>query len=83
MFFAAKQQGMDATYLYSPLKLSGLNMDTEIAWFFFRWFPFIIVLPAGFSIVNDKNTRIRVLIKSRVGNFKYYFSKLVYFFKKI
>lgn len=77
LFFSVKQQGMDASYLYSPLKLSGLNMDTEIAWFFFRWFPFIIVLPAGFSIVNDKNTRIRVLIKSRVGNFKYYFSKLV------
>ncbi len=77
IYYAMVQRGMDASELYSPVKLSGLNADTKFVWFFCRWFPFIVILPAGFSIVNDKKTKIRVLIKSRVGNAKYYVSKQI------
>lgn len=75
--YVIKQRGMDVSEMYHPVKLSGLNADSQYIWFFCKWFPFLVVLPAGFSLINDKNTKMVTFIKSRVGNTKYYISKII------
>lgn len=77
LVYAHIQKGSDVSMLYHPAILSGLNSDMEYVWFFCRWFPFLIVLPAGFSIVNDRNTNMKVFFECRRGKKEYYISKLV------
>lgn len=77
LYYAYLQKGMNVVELYDPILLSGLSAENEYSWFFYKWFPFLVILPAGFSIFNERKSRVSIYIMCKTGKGKYYLSKLI------
>ena len=55
---AYKQQGQHVTSLVHQATLTGLSYYSPYHGYFLMLFPFLVVLPAGFSFLVDRNTKI-------------------------
>lgn len=77
LYYCSTQIGYEYSGLYNASFLSGINVDSDFAWFFCRIMPFIIVLPSGFSLFNDYKIRIVTVLQSKYGVKKYYISKII------
>lgn len=77
VYYAYCQKNLDISSLYHPALLSGVNEICSYSWFFLRCYPFLVILPAGFSFLTDRNTRIQPVIIGRGGVREYYISKLI------
>ena len=80
LYYCFQQIGYNVSNLYDISFLSGLNKYSDFSWYFCRILPFIIVLPAGFSIFNDNKIRIDSVLQSKKGVKKYYISKIIVVF---
>ena len=60
-----------------PTKLSLLNTYGKIGFYFMQYFPFILVIPASFSFLKDKDNQTMVYVISRVGRANYYYGKII------
>lgn len=74
-------QGRDVTGMYHPMKLLMLSYNRTIysadtAIIFMLLFPFLVVFPAGFSYVKDRQSREEIYLAARLGRRTYYISKL-------
>jgi hypothetical protein len=76
LYYAYKQQGLDATQMFHPAAISPIGSDTDYIWIFCRLYPFLAILPAGFALFTDRKTKIVQLMKVRVGCTRYYMGKL-------
>lgn len=77
VIYAYMQKGSYTTEMIHPAMISGITSDVDYVWFFCRYFPFMAVMPAGFSFINDINTKTSVLLKAQMGEKRYYMGKLV------
>lgn len=75
-------QGYDLIEMYHPMKLLLLsynrvyyNVNTTL--FFIQIYPFLVVCPAGFSLVKEQQTKQESLIVARTGLATYRFSKII------
>lgn len=58
-------------------EISLLGANNTFGYFFLKIYPFILVLPAGLSIAQERLSSIDLLYVYRIGRKKYYFSKYV------
>ena len=73
-----KYQGLDLVEMYHPMKLILLSEHNgAIRYFFLQVFPFLSVLPGGFSFIRDTKSGMRVYFVGREGREKYMISKLI------
>lgn len=75
-------QGMDVTAMYHPMKLLTLSYnkslyDANTIILFVQLYPILVVFPAGFSYIKERQTREELYLTSRMGKSFYYISKLV------
>jgi hypothetical protein len=73
-------QGRDIVEMYQPMKLLLLsynrtNYNATNTLLFIQLYPLLVVCPAGFSLAREYQLGIRVLLVSRLGNFRYHVSK--------
>ena len=72
---AVLQRGTEVTWLYHPASLTALNDNLAVSYYFVECYPFLAVLPACFSLFHDRTLGVDVMMKSRMGERQYYFSK--------
>ncbi len=72
---AIEQKGFDASNIFHPAIMTALNADGNYSWYFAKYYPFLVILPACFVLFDDKKTGMEVMLKSRMGCGKYYVSK--------
>lgn len=77
VYYAYRQQGLDASELYHPAILSAINSDARFAALFATWFPILAVLPAGFSLAGEQKAGTDIFLMTRAGARNYYSSKLL------
>ena len=75
-------QNTDVTAMIHPMRLLLLSSDlayarAEYAIQFILWYPFLVVCPAGFTLLVEKQTGQVALMVARLGNPQYKFSKLL------
>lgn len=75
-------QGMDVKAMYHPMKLLTLSYnkslyDANTIILFVQLYPILVVFPAGFSYIKERQTREELYLTSRMGKSFYYISKLV------
>lgn len=70
-------EGKDINDLVNPMNLMFLSDETsgEINILFFQYYPLLLVIPAAFAYVNDRDSGEMIYIKSRVGTKNYYIGK--------
>ena len=74
-------QGMDAAEMYHPMKLMLLSYNrtdyaADMTALFMQLYPFLIVLPAGFSLSREYQLGEHVYLSARLGNRVYKLSKV-------
>lgn len=72
--------GYDILEMYEPVKLlllSDENVNSPVGFYFMQIYPFIVVLPAGFSLSVDKQSNTMLFLCSRVGNRNYFIGKII------
>ncbi len=72
--------GYDILEMYEPVKLlllSDENVNSPFGFYFMQIYPFIVVLPAGFSLSVDKQSNTMLFLCSRVGNRNYFIGKII------
>lgn len=74
-------QGMDAVEMYHPMKLLLLSYNrtdnnADMTALFIQLYPFLIVLPAGFSLSKEYQHGEHVYLCARLGNRAYKLSKI-------
>ncbi len=77
LFYVFKLWGYDVSDMYHPAVLSALNSDAEFSWFFMMYYPFIVVLPAGFLYMADRDTSMYIIIQAQQSKRDYYIAKYV------
>lgn len=69
--------GSDIAGIYEAMKLRLMvDESNPITFRLIQLFPFIVVIPAGFSYMNDKNNDTDIFIRGRMGNRSYIRNKL-------
>lgn len=68
-------RGTDIVDMYHPMKLLTLSNYSKYYFYFLQYYPFLVVIPAGFSLFADKRLNQYIFIKSRVGVRNYYIGK--------
>lgn len=58
-------------------EISLLGSNNTFGYFFLKTYPFILVLPAGLSIAQERIQSIDLLYMYRIGRKKYFFSKYI------
>jgi len=53
--------------MYHPMKLISLAEFSSVGFYFMQYFPLLVVIPAAFSFISDRNTSSFVFMQSRVG----------------
>ncbi|MFP3156468.1 hypothetical protein LQZ18_19025 [Lachnospiraceae bacterium ZAX-1] len=76
LFYGYSQIGQDVSGMYHPAILSALNSDGDYIWFFCRLYPFLAVIPAGFTLFADDSAKITELIVAKEGRKRYCISKM-------
>lgn len=74
-------QGRDITELYHPMKMLSLSYnkslyDADTALLLIQLYPFLVILPGGFSYIKENQTREEVYLVSRIGKGMYFFNRL-------
>lgn len=69
--------GYDITRLIHPMKMSLLNTYGKWGFYFMQYFPILLVFPASFSFLKDKDNGTEVYLRSKFGNGNYYFGKII------
>lgn len=77
VYYAWQQQGQDVSILYAPAMAIGLGSDSDYLWMLMQMFPFLAVLPAGFSYYVDQKCGISVFKQARGGKGLYDAAKLI------
>lgn len=70
-------KGSDLFNMYHPMTLLTLSSFSEYCFYLLQYYPIIVVIPAGFSLFNDKRLNQYIYIVSRVGVKNYYIGKLI------
>ena len=69
--------GTDVIVTYHPMKLLVLHEDNAFSGYYMQIFSLIVVIPAAFSLYNDKSTGTQLFLVSRVGKNTYFIGKYV------
>lgn len=69
--------GWDVSEMYHPVKILFLATYSRYHVSFLQYFPLLVVIPAAFCFLNDRNTRELIFIQSRVGSKNYYFGTAI------
>lgn len=68
--------GMEVSEMYSFAEIGILGDNNDVSFYFLKFYPFFLVLPAALSVATEQNNILEVFWVSRCGRGKYYFSKL-------
>lgn len=68
-------QGSDVTNMYHPMSILLMTSQNDENSLLIQLLPFLVVIPAGFSVIDDKNSGEIIYIRQRITSFQYYFSK--------
>ncbi|MDD6211545.1 MAG: hypothetical protein PUB22_00095 [Clostridiales bacterium] len=77
VFYITGSWGSFTSNLYHPASLSVLGYYTESYWLFSLLFPFLAVLPVGFSLCADQDEKTYPVYGIRIGRKKYYWGKYI------
>lgn len=69
--------GSELSELISFPEISLLGGNNIASYFFLKIYPFLLVIPAGFSLAQDKTSSMELLWIQRCGRMNYYMSKLL------
>ena len=69
--------GLDATQMFSPVKLSALSSWTASSFYLMLFYPLLLVVPMACGFFNEKNVRVLNYIQSRVGIRNYFYAKQI------
>jgi len=69
--------GLDATQMFNPVKLSALSSWTASSFYLMQFYPLLLVVPMACGFFNDKNARILNYMQSRVGIRNYFYAKQI------
>ena len=75
--YAYEQRHLHVSSLFHPASVSAINVLCGESSYFLLLFPFLVVLPASFSFLTDRNTNIQNILIGKVGKRNYYSSKLI------
>lgn len=75
-------QGMDIAEMYHPMKLmllsyNRVNEDADMTGLLIQLYPFLVVLPAGFSLSKEYQLGEQVYLSARLGNRAYKWCKVL------
>ena len=59
--------GSEIAEMISFPEISLLGGNKIASFFFLKFYPFLLVLPAGFSLANDKTSSMKLLWTQRIG----------------
>lgn len=69
--------GKDVIDMYFPMKLLLLSSSSgAFGFYFMQYYPLLVILPAGFSYISDRDSREDIYIQSKVGIRQYYIGKI-------
>lgn len=77
IFYCATQFGMDISNILSADSVFVGNSSTAFINYLNVLFPFLVVMPFGFSFLTDKSINILPIIQTRIGVKRYYFVKMM------
>lgn len=77
LYYVFTLWGYNSSDLYNPAVLIALNSDSKFSWYFITYYPFLVVLPAGFTFMTDREINIIPIVQSRQSIQNYYFSKII------
>ena len=69
--------GFDIMRLFHPMKVGIMSDYNAIGFYFTEFYPLLVIIPAAFSFLIDRNSKEFVFIQSRVGKRNYYWGKLI------
>lgn len=74
-------RGTDIGMMYQPMKLLLLSWNRtliggDLLLGFLQIYPLLVVCPSGFSLVEERQTKEKILLSARMGNMSYHFSKV-------
>ncbi len=69
--------GKDIMAMYHPMKLLTLNDYGPYGFYLMQYLPLLVVVPAAFSYMSDRDSREIVFIQSKVGKANYYRGKYI------
>ncbi len=69
--------GCDVSALIHPMKMSLLNSYGKWGFYFMQYLPLILVIPASFSFLKDKDNETIVYLSAKLGIKNYYYGKLI------
>ena len=75
-------RGTELSRMYYPMKLilvslNNINDRADFSILFIFLFPILAILPYGFNYVNEHNTGIEFLVRARIGDKRYVYSKIL------
>ncbi len=63
--------------MYDVTKIITLSDWTKAGYFLMIYYPILVVLPTSSIILDDRNSKMQLYLKGRIGQKKYYVSKAV------
>lgn len=75
-------QGSDVVEMYHPAKILAISYNrvyynADVTLLLIQIYPILVVCPAGFTLISEKNRKIDYLLISRISGVKYYVSKAI------
>lgn len=67
--------GSELSEMVAFPEISLLGCNNIASYYFFKLYPFLLVMPAGFSLAQDKTSSMQLLFIQRSGRRRYYTSK--------
>lgn len=68
-------------FMMNPMRLLLLSADAyeagSLKFIFLQFYPFLVILPAGFSYALDKNSKMEIYLKGRLGGKNYFLGKII------
>jgi hypothetical protein len=69
--------GTDILDMMHPMMLLTLSTYSSNSFYLMQLYPLLIIIPAGLSYFNDKNSQEMLLIQTRVGGKNYFLGKMI------
>jgi len=73
----SRYYGKDLMEMVHPMKLVLLSDYSSFGFYLMQYYPLLVVIPAAFSYIADRNSKELVFLQSRVGAKNYYFGKMI------
>lgn len=67
----------DISRMIHPMKMSLLNTYGKWGFYFMQYLPLLLVIPASFSFLKDKDNDTTIYLCSRFGKKNYYYGKII------